>query len=130
MYELGLGIVHLKFRGQIPLFGWPLNLSLETGQNSEPNPPCVIPASHISELPCSELAGISSSVPLWCLIDRTELDMAERPHDLEEAAASLKIWKYFQNFKNSKNNKTFKTENFKNFKKAESKNLFFFVKIK
>jgi hypothetical protein len=31
---------------------------LETGRNSEPNSPCVISASHISELPCSELAGI------------------------------------------------------------------------
>jgi hypothetical protein len=31
---------------------------LEICQNSEPNPPCVISASYISELPCSELAGI------------------------------------------------------------------------
>jgi hypothetical protein len=31
---------------------------VETGQNSEPNPPCVISALHIFELPRSELAGI------------------------------------------------------------------------
>jgi hypothetical protein len=31
---------------------------VETGRNSEPNPPCVILASNISELPRSELVGI------------------------------------------------------------------------
>jgi hypothetical protein len=40
------------------LFGWPWNSSAETGSNSEPNPPCVILALHISEPPRSELAEI------------------------------------------------------------------------
>jgi hypothetical protein len=31
---------------------------VETGRNSEPNPPCVISALHISELSRSELVGI------------------------------------------------------------------------
>jgi hypothetical protein len=51
-----LPIWNLEFR--ISLFGWSWNSSLKTGQNSEPNPPCVISASHIFELPRSELAGI------------------------------------------------------------------------
>jgi hypothetical protein len=55
MYELELGIVS---EARIPLFRWPWNSSLEIGQNFEPNPPCVISASNISELPHSELAGI------------------------------------------------------------------------
>jgi hypothetical protein len=80
-----------NLEARIPMFGWPWNSSLETGQNSKPNPQCVIPASHLFELPRSELDGISPSVPLRRLIDRIELDMAERPHDPEEAAVCLKI---------------------------------------
>jgi hypothetical protein len=54
----GLELPIWNLDARIPLFGWLWNLSLETGQNSEPNPSYVISASHISELPRSELAGI------------------------------------------------------------------------
>jgi hypothetical protein len=54
----GLKLPIWNLEARIPLFGWSWNSSLETGQNSEPNPPCVILASYISELPRSELAGI------------------------------------------------------------------------
>jgi hypothetical protein len=60
IWSLKLPIWNLEV--QIPLFEWPWNSSLETGQNSKPNPSCVISASHISKLPRSELAGISLSV--------------------------------------------------------------------
>jgi hypothetical protein len=88
IWSLELPIWNLEI--QIPLFEWPWNSSLETGQNSKPNPSCVISASHISKLPRSELAGISLSVRHRRLIDRIELDMAERPHNPEKAAAYLK----------------------------------------
>jgi hypothetical protein len=80
----GLELPIWNLEARIPLFAWPWNSSLETGQNSEPNLPCVIPASHIFELACSELAGIFPSVPLRRLIDRTELDMGERSHEQEK----------------------------------------------
>jgi hypothetical protein len=54
----GLELPIWNLEARIPLFGWLWNSSVEIGRNSEPNPPCVISASHISELPCSELAGI------------------------------------------------------------------------
>jgi hypothetical protein len=54
----GLELPIWNLEARIPLFGWSWNSNLETGQNSKPNPPCVISASHISELPHFELAGI------------------------------------------------------------------------
>jgi hypothetical protein len=54
----GLELPIWNLEARIPLFGWPWISSVETGRNSEPNPPCVILALHISELPRSELVGI------------------------------------------------------------------------
>jgi hypothetical protein len=54
----GLELPIWNLEARILRFGWSWNLSLETNQNSEPNPPCVISALHISELSGSELAGI------------------------------------------------------------------------
>jgi hypothetical protein len=54
MYKLGLGIALLEFRG----LNFAVWVVMEFEFGNWPNPPCVILASHIFELPRSELAGI------------------------------------------------------------------------
>jgi hypothetical protein len=77
----GREFLPFEFRGPNSVVWVAMEFEMEIGQNSEPNPPCVIPALHISKLPCFKLAGISVSVPLQRLINRIELDMAKHPHD-------------------------------------------------
>jgi hypothetical protein len=115
MYELKLEIAHLKFRDS--------NSAL-----------CVVMEFELGNLPKFRAKStmcyfglaysLSCSVPNWLespraysfrLIDRTELDMAERPHDPEEAVACLKICKCFHIFKK------FKNKNFKKFVKNSKK---------
>jgi hypothetical protein len=58
MYELRLGIAHLKFRG-LNFAVW-VAMEFEFGNwlKFQAKSPCVILASHISKLPRSELARI------------------------------------------------------------------------
>jgi hypothetical protein len=61
MYKLGLGIAHLEIRGSNSAVWMAMEFECENWlkfRAKMPNPPCVISALHISELPRSELAGI------------------------------------------------------------------------